>query len=121
MLNKGGTRQAGITCLAGGLLFLLNYAAFNLLVGRLELLFEPAMAALVKSVFWCVFSLCLVAGSFALLTLNASRARWQNALGVICTIITLLGVVAYVIGSIYVVIFVTEHCADFLRHTVHPY
>ena len=80
------------------------YEAFNSLP-------SPAMAWLIKSAFWCLLSLCLMSGTLALLACNRPETSWQHRLGVAGSIVNLLGVVAYLVGCLYVVILQVEDYA----------
>src|SRR6185295_10876841 len=119
--NKPGKRLAGIAFLAGGLFFLLNYAAINLLLEPLDAMFHPAITSLAKWAFLGIVSLCFVGGALALLTLEAPARNSRNALSAIAVIITLLGVMLYAAGSIYVVASLVEYCARSISHTLRPY
>jgi hypothetical protein len=120
-MNKPGKRLAGIAFLAGMMFFFFNYTAINLLLEPLDAMFYPTITSLVKSAFLGIVSLCLVGGALALLTLNGPANKSRNALGFIAVIITLLGVVLYAIGSVYVVASLVEYCARSISHTLRPY
>jgi hypothetical protein len=118
MMNKLVGSFAGFTGLLGGLYFLFNTISLNWLLEGLNTLHNPAAALLIKSSFWCVMSLCLVSGGLALLSLYWPETAWQHKLGVASTVVTLLGVAAYLVGSIYVLILLIEYYAYFLHQSL---
>jgi hypothetical protein len=114
MINKSANCFAGFTGLLGGLYLYFHSNSLGWLAEGLHSLPNPAATLLVKSAFWCVMSLCLTLCASALLTLGSPETSWQHRLGVIGSIVTLLGVVAYLIGCVYVLILLVEHYAYFL-------
>lgn len=114
MINKSASCFAGFISLLGGLYFYFHSNPLGWIAEAFHSLPNPAAALLIKSAFWCVMSLCLTIGAFALLTLNRPEISWQHKLGVVGSIITLLGVVAYLVGCAYLFVLLVEHYAYFL-------
>jgi hypothetical protein len=119
MNNKSVSCFAGFSILLGGLYFYRSSSSLDWLSQALHGLPNPAAAWLFKSALWLVMSLCLTGGALALLTLGSPKPSWQHRLGVVGTIVTLLGVLAYLIGCLYVVILLVEHYAFFLYREFH--
>jgi hypothetical protein len=118
MMKKSVGRFAGFTGLLGGLYLLFNSISLNGLLEVLDTLHNPAATLLIKSAFWCVMSLCLLSGALALLSLYWPETAWQHRLGVAGTVITLLGVAAYLVGCIYLLILLVEYYAYFLHQSL---
>lgn len=108
-------RFAVLVCLVGGLLSLVNFAALDSLLEPREPLLGAKTISLVKSIFWLLVSLCLAGGSLGLLMLNKAKAGWRNLLVSIGLVATVFGAVAYLIGGVYVFVFLVEQYNDFLR------
>lgn len=106
-------RCAGLVCLASAAFFLVNFLALDALLAPHEKLLGLPTVALVKSIFWCVVSLCLVGGTLAVLLID--KAEWRSVIGVVAVVITAIGVVAYLVGSLYVFIFLSEQYNTLLR------
>ena len=118
MMNKSVGRFAGFTGMLIGLYLLFNSISLNWLLEMLNTPHNPAATLLIKSAFWCVMSLCLVSGALALLSLYWPETAWQHTLGVAGTVITLLGVAAYLVGSLYLLILLIEYYAYFLQQSL---
>jgi hypothetical protein len=119
MSNKSASCFTGFIVLLGGLYVYSSSNSLDWISEALQGLPNPAAAWLFKSAFWLVMSLCLTGGALALLTLGSPKTSWQHRLGVIGTIVTLLGVLAYLIGCLYVAILLVEHYAFFLYRGFH--
>jgi hypothetical protein len=114
MMSKSASCIAGGVGLLAGLYLFSNSEALNWIVEALHSLPQARAAWFVKPAFWSLMSLCLTSGVLALLTLDRPDTSWQHLLGVIGTVVTLLGLTAYLIGCFYLIILLVERYAYFL-------
>jgi hypothetical protein len=98
-------RFAGLACMAGGALFTLSFVGMRSVLELLASVTGEEINRLLRTLVWCTAALLLTGGSIGLLALHANSASWRKAFGRAGAGIALLGVGAYVIGSIYIYLF----------------
>jgi len=102
MKNRLKARLAGIACMTGGLTFSLYFIALHSLLKAFSPPIDAGAIPAVKMVVSCVASVCLACGSIGLLAMSAAGTGRVKALGVAGAVITLLGFVSYITGSLYI-------------------
>src|SRR4030095_11782931 len=102
MTNTSRARLAGLTCVAGGLLFTFYFIGINPLLSLIDSSFEPSAVAALKVFILCVTSLCLAGASIGILALGVTGTGWKRAISFAGTAISLLGLTSYIVGSIYI-------------------
>jgi hypothetical protein len=102
MTNTSRASLAGLMCITGGLLFTFYFSGINPLLSLFDLTFEPSAIATLKMVISCIASLGLAGGSIGILALGVTGTEWKRAISFAGTIISLLGLTSYIVGSIYI-------------------
>jgi hypothetical protein len=102
MKTRLKARLAGIACMSGGLTFSLYFIALHSLLKAFSPPIEAGAIPAVKMVISCVASSCLACGPIGLLAVSAAGTGRIKALGVAGAVITLLGLVSYITGSLYI-------------------
>jgi hypothetical protein len=102
MTNRLKARLAGVACMAGGLTFSFYFIAPHSLLKAFSPPIEAGAIPAVKMAISCVASMCLAGGSTGLLAVSAAGTGRVKALGVAGSVITLLGLVSYITGSLYI-------------------
>jgi hypothetical protein len=88
--------------MAGGLTFFFYFIALHPLLKAFSPPIEAGAIPAVKMAISCVASVCLAGGSIGLLAVSAAGTGRVKALGVAGSVITLLGLVSYITGSLYI-------------------
>jgi hypothetical protein len=104
MTNPLKARLAGIACMIGGLTFSFYFIALHSLLNAFSPPIKADAIPAVKMIISCVASVCLAGGSIGLLAVRAAGTGRVKAMGVAGAVITLLGLVSYITGSLYIYI-----------------
>ena len=101
-MSISGARFAGLVGMAGGLLFTFYFIGLNALLKLLDSPFGPETVSATKMLVSCLASLCMAGGLVGLLTLGAAGTGWRKMLAITGTVIALLGLTSYIVGSLYI-------------------
>jgi len=96
---------AGLGFTAGGLLFILYFIGLNPLLQAFDMPVESSTVSTLKMAVACVSGVCLACGLFGLLTLGVTGVGRKKMFGVVGTLVALLGLTLYIVGSIYIYAF----------------
>lgn len=95
-------RFAGIACMAGGLLFFLDFAIVGWAIKTHFLSHSKQAVNLIRAISWCIASLGLTGGAFGITLLGATGGGWRKKLGFCGIIYNLLGAISYIVGTIFI-------------------
>lgn len=102
MKNTMLSRLAAAACLAGGLIFLLDFTVIGWFL-KMDFLSSVKPAAnLARAALWCVGAVGLTGGAVGLHLIGATASGWQKKLGFCGVIFNLLGAVSYIAGTIFI-------------------
>jgi hypothetical protein len=91
--------------MTGGLTFSFYFLALHSLLNAFSPPIEADAIPAVKMVISCIASVCLAGGSIGLLALGAAGTGRLKAMGVAGAVISLLGLVSYITGSLCIYVF----------------
>lgn len=94
--------MTGLAFKTGGLLFILYFIGLNPLLEAFDSPLEPTIVSALKMSVACASSLFLALGLFGLLSLGVTGSGRKKALGLTGTLIAVLGLTSYIVGSIYI-------------------
>jgi len=100
--NLSKARIAGLACTLGGLLFLFYFTGLNGLIAALTPPLEAASVPALKMILTCVAAVCMAGGPLGLLALGAAGDGGRRALGWAGAGLTLLGLLSYIVGSLFI-------------------
>ena len=93
---------AGLAFEIGGLLFLFYFIGLNPLLKAFDSPLEPDTVSALKMSVACASSVFLAFGLLRLRSLGVTGSGWKTVLGVTGTVVALMGLTSYIVGSIYI-------------------
>lgn len=104
MKNMSATCAAGFIGMIGGLLFSFYFVGINLLLELFNSPFGTQTVSAIKMILVSVVCICLAISLIGLLT-SGIGTGWEKGSGIIGTLISILGLTSYAVGSIYIYTF----------------
>ena len=102
MTDASTAVPAGLAFETGGLLFIFYFIGLNPLLKAFDSPLAPGTVSALKMSVACASSVFLAFGLFGLLSLGVTGSGRKKVLGVTGTVVALLGLTSYIVGSIYI-------------------